>query len=49
VFGAVDADPQGHHTGVLAEVHPVVRVRPHLQSGVRADVQRLRRVVTVVI
>jgi hypothetical protein len=26
-----------------------VRVRPHLQSGVRADVQRLRRVVTVVI
>jgi hypothetical protein len=31
------------------ELFSDVRVRPHLQSGVRADVQRLRRVVAVVI
>jgi hypothetical protein len=34
---------------VYAELLATVRVRPHLQSGVRADVQGLRRVVTVVI
>ncbi|WP_103383687.1 hypothetical protein [Pseudonocardia dioxanivorans] len=40
-------DPDGFAHGLAAAATRIVRVRPHVLSGVRPDVPRSRRVVTV--